>query len=66
MKREIVDLIVTSSRMVGGKKSLSCAAAFRISQKHGVTPRAIGRICDENQIKITSCQLGCFGAKKRS
>ncbi len=43
-----------------GRKTLSCARAFEIHRQHDVPLADIGRICNENNIKIRACQLGCF------
>lgn len=43
-----------------GRKTLSCARAFEIHRQHDVPLAEIGRICNENNIKIRACQLGCF------
>jgi hypothetical protein len=43
-----------------GRRKLSCAEAFKIAAEHSVSLRDIGRICNEEQIKIRECQLGCF------
>lgn len=39
---------------------LPCEAAYRIAAEHGVKLWQIGQICEEEQIKIKGCQLGCF------
>ena len=44
--------------LVNGK--LPCAAAFKIARKLKVTPRQVGDTANKLNIKITSCQLGCF------
>lgn len=46
------------SFLVNGK--LACAAAFQIAKELKVTPKEIGDACNRLQIKIRSCQLGCF------
>jgi len=43
-----------------GRKTISCACAFEIHRQHGVPLSDIGRICDDNDIRICACQLGCF------
>ncbi len=43
-----------------GRKTLSCARAFEIHRQHDVPLADIGRTCNENNIKIRVCQLGCF------
>ena len=44
--------------LVNGR--LPCAVAFKISGKHGVSTRKIGDMANRLNIKISSCQLGCF------
>ncbi len=39
---------------------LSCAVAFKIARKLKVTPRQVGEAANKLNIKIGSCQLGCF------
>lgn len=43
-----------------GRTVLRCADAFRIAEAHSVGLGAIGAICNQNNIKIVQCQLGCF------
>jgi len=44
--------------LVNGR--LPCAIAFKIARKLKVTPRQVGDTANRLNIKITSCQLGCF------
>ena len=44
----------------GEKVKLSCSAAFQIAERFGVQPSEIGDICNERNIRISRCQLGCF------
>jgi molybdate transport system regulatory protein len=46
------------SSLVGGK--LACAQAFRIAKKLKVSPREVGDAANRLNIRIASCQLGCF------
>ena len=39
---------------------LPCAVAFKIARKLKVTPRQVGEAANKLNIKIASCQLGCF------
>jgi hypothetical protein len=39
---------------------ISCRAAMAIAAEAGVPSSTIGRLLDELDIKIHSCQLGCF------
>jgi hypothetical protein len=43
-----------------GRKTISCARAFWLHQQQDIPLAEIGRICDENDIRICACQLGCF------
>ena len=43
-----------------GKRVLYCAKAFEIAGKLGVEPRVVGDACNERDVKIVGCQLGCF------
>jgi hypothetical protein len=52
----IEDEIKTS--LVDGR--LPCAVAFGIAKKLKVSPRQVGDAANDMQIKIASCQLGCF------
>jgi len=44
--------------LVNGK--LPCAVAFRIAKKLKISPRQVGDAANTLNIKISSCQLGCF------
>jgi len=39
---------------------LGCAKAFKIAQEEGLSIKKIGYILNILNIKISSCQLGCF------
>jgi len=43
-----------------GRLTLRCADAFQVAKKASTDLATIGRICDENGIKVVQCQLGCF------
>jgi len=47
------------SRSVDGR--LACPAALALASRFGLSPREVGRACDRLGIKISDCQLGCFG-----
>ena len=44
----------------GDEKRLACAAAFALADEFGVTPAQVGRACNELEVKVVGCQLGCF------
>lgn len=39
---------------------LPCPVAFKIAEKYGVGKRVVGDTANNLEIKIASCQLGCF------
>jgi hypothetical protein len=44
--------------LVNGK--LPCAVAFQIAKKLKISPKQVGNAANRLNIKIASCQLGCF------
>ena len=41
--------------------AIPCARALDLARRLGVAPRRIGSLANELGIRITDCQLGCFG-----
>ena len=39
---------------------LPCSVAFGISRKLKVSPKKVGDMANRLNVKISSCQLGCF------
>jgi hypothetical protein len=39
---------------------ISCAAARKVAEDMQVPYRMIGTLCDELNLKIKACELGCF------
>ncbi len=39
---------------------VSCESMLKLAQETGWPPRQIGLLCDEMNIRIAACQLGCF------
>jgi len=39
---------------------ITCPAARKLANTLGVSPRVIGDACNQLDIKIHSCALGCF------
>ena len=40
--------------------SITCVECFAMAKKSGVTLKEIGKFCNDHNIKIRNCQLGCF------
>ncbi len=61
--KQLVDAILASADKVrenNGKKKLTCAAAFKLALEYEAQIAEIGRICNQYNVKICKCQLGCF------
>lgn len=56
LKTKILDAAVERE----GRRRLPCKAAFTIAATNDVKLNDISAICEEEKIKITNCQLGCF------
>jgi hypothetical protein len=53
------DILATiRANLENGK--LPCERAYSIAAEHNLKLWQIGKICDEENIKIKGCQLGCF------
>ena len=59
---QLVNAVIQSSlrQKKGDKNMLSCADAFELAKKFNTEIIEIGRICNELNIRICKCQLGCF------
>jgi molybdate transport system regulatory protein len=54
---KLIELLRTRA---GEEKRLPCAEAFKIAAALEGAIAQVGKACDELQIKIVGCQLGCF------
>ena len=57
-KERLVDAVVRSDN--GDRERLTCAEAFALAEKYEANIVEVGRICNQNNVKICKCQLGCF------
>jgi len=57
---ELLDAIRSVTYEEDGKTKLSCAKAFVLATKNPATLADIGRLCNDNEIRLAKCQLGCF------
>ncbi len=55
-EKEIKELIMRKQE--NGR--ITCRDAFLIAEEADVPGREVGRLLNEMEIKIHSCQLGCF------
>jgi len=61
--QELIDAVLASAKggqQVEGGKKLACAEGFELARRFGAKPIEIGRICNQHNIQICKCQLGCF------
>jgi hypothetical protein len=52
--------VINAAEEIDGKKKLACKKAFELSEEFGISLHDITRCCNQNDIKIYACQLGCF------
>ncbi len=57
---DVKQAVIKAAVKRGGKPTISCRRLLQLAEKSGVAPKRIGRLCDEEKIKIRQCQLGCF------
>ena len=58
--KELTDAVLGRAQETDGKKKLPCAQAFKIAKEFNTAIIEIGQICNQQNIKICNCQLGCF------
>jgi plasmid maintenance system antidote protein VapI len=58
--KELTDAVIAAAKEIDGKKKLSCQTAFDLAEKFGVSKETLGQACNDSNIKISDCQLGCF------
>ena len=57
---EISEKVLAAVKEAAPEGFLSCAAAQKLALELGVSCQMIGSAADHLEIKIHSCQLGCF------
>ena len=55
-KQALIEKVKASSK--NGK--IACKQALKIAAEEGISPKDLGGLLNEIEIKIASCQLGCF------
>lgn len=55
-QKELKELILSEAE----NAKLPCSRAFAIAAETGSNTAEVGRACNELDVKIVSCQLGCF------
>ncbi len=59
-QEELAQVVLKRSQVVEGRRVLTCAQALSLAAELGVEPARIGQICDQENIRLGRCQLGCF------
>ncbi|MCK4537650.1 MAG: hypothetical protein KAV42_02505 [Candidatus Krumholzibacteria bacterium] len=59
-REKLTELIRENALERDGKKVMPCPKAFMLSREYGVSLKQIGECCNEADIRISNCQLGCF------
>lgn len=57
-KEQLLEAVTKSAG--GRRERLMCTEAFDLAKKFDAELAEIGRICNEHDVKICKCQLGCF------
>lgn len=58
--KELIDAVNAAATEENGKLKLACADAFKLAEKFNAKLTDIGHICNQQNIRIRRCQLGCF------
>jgi hypothetical protein len=59
-QEELIQAVLDRSEVKDGRKTLTCAEAFQLAAETGAELIQIGRICNEQGIRLCKCQIGCF------
>ena len=59
-KENLINAVLKQAKLVNGRKKLTCAEAFELARLFEVKVIEIGRICNQHNVRICKCQLGCF------
>ena len=60
MSDNIVEKVLETAKDTDEGKRINCVQAFGLAKELNVSLKRIGDICNEQDIKIHNCQLGCF------
>jgi hypothetical protein len=57
---KLIERLSNESIIDNEKKKISCKKAFEIASELNISILEVGKACNREKIKISSCQLGCF------
>jgi len=58
--KDLINAVLERAKEIDSRKKLSCAEAFELAKEFKSNVAEIGRICNQKNIRICQCQLGCF------
>ncbi|SMC76225.1 hypothetical protein [Sporomusa malonica] len=61
---QVNEVIKEKVRELAKDGRLTCVQATQLANAEGVPPIVVGLAADAAKVKITACQLGCFGVDK--
>ena len=59
-QEDLIKAVIARAQESELKKKLACAQAFELAKEFDAAIIEIGRICNQHNIRICNCQLGCF------
>lgn len=59
------EIIIKELKTLAKDNRISCTVARQLSEDLQVSPLEVGEMCDELNIRIFACELGCFDKKGR-
>ncbi|MFB0918777.1 MAG: hypothetical protein QMB63_06900 [Clostridiaceae bacterium] len=59
-REDLKALIIKNSEFKNDKYYLSCEVAHELAKEHDLKLKDIGALCNEDNIRIFACELGCF------
>lgn len=57
---QLIEAIQKIAIIEDGKMKIGCKELFKLAEEYEIPYGLLGKICNQNNIKITQCQLGCF------
>lgn len=55
-----LEMIEKYCELKNDRKFIKCANAFKVAEELDIKVSELGKLCNDNKIKIMGCQLGCF------
>lgn len=59
-EKKVLEIIDKYCTIKDNKKYITCAIVFEIAKELNVNVSVIGKICNQEKIKLKNCQIGCF------